>query len=320
MATPAILSGVSIRQLRESELSAADRIFRMAFGTFLGLPDPLQFGGDSDYIRTRWRAHPERAFAAEYGGELAGSNFATRWGSVAFFGPLTIRPDFWDKGIGKLLLEPVMDSFAEWRAVHTGLFTFAHSPKHMHLYQKFGFWPRFLIAVMSKPSTRQERGREAVCYSALRDVQRVEAVAACRELTDSIFAGLDVTAEIASVAEQSLGETIFLYDHSRLAGFAICHCGPGTEAGSGVCYIKFGAVRPGNTASKRFDHLLDACETLAFERGLQRLEAGMNLARAEAFQRLADRGFRPEFQGLAMERPNKPGYNRRHVYLIDDWR
>jgi len=31
---------VTIRPLQEGDLPAADRSFRMAFGTFLGLPDP----------------------------------------------------------------------------------------------------------------------------------------------------------------------------------------------------------------------------------------------------------------------------------------
>ena len=33
-------TSVSIRPLKENELEEADRIFRLAFGTFLGLPDP----------------------------------------------------------------------------------------------------------------------------------------------------------------------------------------------------------------------------------------------------------------------------------------
>jgi hypothetical protein len=37
------LSGITIRLLRESDLPVADRILRLAFGTFLGLPDPLKF-------------------------------------------------------------------------------------------------------------------------------------------------------------------------------------------------------------------------------------------------------------------------------------
>ena len=58
---------------------------------------------------------------------LVGSNFATRWGSVGFFGPLTVRPDLWARGVGKQLMEPVMGCFDTWKVEHAGLFTFAHS-------------------------------------------------------------------------------------------------------------------------------------------------------------------------------------------------
>ena len=95
---------VTIRLLREEDLPVADRIVRLAFGTFLGLPDPMKFMGDADYVRTRWLADPSAAFGAEFEGELVGTNFATRWGSVGFFGPLTIRPDLWDRGIAQQLL------------------------------------------------------------------------------------------------------------------------------------------------------------------------------------------------------------------------
>jgi hypothetical protein len=37
---------IEVRPLREPDLDDADRIFRLAFGTFIGLPDPLAFGGD----------------------------------------------------------------------------------------------------------------------------------------------------------------------------------------------------------------------------------------------------------------------------------
>ena len=82
---------------------------------------------------------------------MVGTNFATRWGSVGFFGPLTIRPDLWDRGIAQQLLRPTMDLFEKWGVRHAGLFTFASSPKHVNLYQKFGFWPRYLTALMEIP-------------------------------------------------------------------------------------------------------------------------------------------------------------------------
>jgi len=120
---------VTVRLLREEDLPAADRIMRLAFGTFLGLPEPLKFMGDADYVRTRWLADPSAVFGAEMAGELVGTNFATRWGSVGFFGPLTIRPDLWDRGIAQQLLRPTMDLFQKWGIRHAGLFTFANSTK-----------------------------------------------------------------------------------------------------------------------------------------------------------------------------------------------
>jgi hypothetical protein len=52
------MSDIVVRQLGESDLSAADQIFRLAFGTFLGLPDPATSWADVNYVHTRWRADP----------------------------------------------------------------------------------------------------------------------------------------------------------------------------------------------------------------------------------------------------------------------
>jgi hypothetical protein len=83
---------VLVGQLQGADLAEADRIFRLAFGTFLGLPNPIEFAGTADYIRTRWTAEPSASFGAYLDRNLVGSNFATRWGSVAFFGPLAVSP------------------------------------------------------------------------------------------------------------------------------------------------------------------------------------------------------------------------------------
>ena len=125
--------------MREADLGRADEIVRVAFGTFLGVPDPF---GTADYVHTRFAADPHAAFAATVDGELAGSNFASNGGSVGFFGPLTVRPDLWDHGVGRSLTEPIMDCFEAWGNRHLGLFTISHSPKHLELYRRYGFWPR----------------------------------------------------------------------------------------------------------------------------------------------------------------------------------
>ena len=56
---------ISIRPLQESKLLEADHIFRLAFGTFLGLSDPLSFSGDADCIKTRFYSDFSAAYAAE---------------------------------------------------------------------------------------------------------------------------------------------------------------------------------------------------------------------------------------------------------------
>jgi GNAT superfamily N-acetyltransferase len=311
---------VSITPLREADLAEAKRIFHLAFGTFVGLPDPMQFAADRDYINTRFKADPASAFAAHVGSQFVGSNFVARWGSLGVLGPLTVHPDFWNRGVASRLLEAGVQLFDRWGIKHAGLFTFPHSTKHISLYQKFGFWPRFLTAVMFKDIKPREQDQAVAKFSALRADQQAECLKACREVTDANYSGLDLESEIRAVASQRLGETILLWDRSNLDGLAICHCGAGTEAGSGTCYVKFATVRPDPRAAENFDRLLEACESLARQQRLTRVEAGVNLARRHAHQRLRDRGFETRILGVAMHRPDEPAYNRPNVYAIDDWR
>jgi GNAT superfamily N-acetyltransferase len=300
-------------------LPQAERICRLAFGTFFGVPEPETFWADRDYVYARTRAAHVAAFGAMIDDRLVGSNFATQWGSVGFFGPLTVSPENWDRGVAQRLLDATMDLFEAWGTRHAGLFTFAQSAKHVGLYQKYGFWPRFLTAVMTSP-VRPDSGPPPLRLSALDEAGRVSALAAVRDLTDAVYPGLDVSREIASVLAQGLGDIVLTDDADGLQGVAICHVGAGTEAGSGTCYVKFGAVRPGPGTEERFGLLIDACQALAAELGASALVAGANAGRDRAWRALAGRGFRRNLQGVAMHRPNEPGYSTSDSFVIDDWR
>lgn len=342
----ALSPNVIVRQMREDDLEDADRVMRLSFGTFIGLPDPMSFAGDADYVYTRYRADPQAALVAESDGKVVGSNFALHWGSVGILGPLTIHPKFWDKGLARLLLEETMNIFERWNVRHAGLFTFAESIKHIHLYQKFDFWPRFLTAVMSKPvdegggSAANKKKNAFHRYSQLSAASEKERIVdACKALTGKIYDGLDLANEIYSVDKQRLGDTILIYANDdddddddnnyddddktcdgSLIGFAICHCGAKTEAGSGNCYVKFGAAATGLGSRERFERLLDACESFASSQNLSRITAGVNMGRHEAYRMMVARKFRTDLQGVAMHRGNEQGYNTRDVCLIDDWR
>jgi GNAT superfamily N-acetyltransferase len=310
--------------MEERHVPEARRIIRLAFGTFLGVPDPERFWADLDYAGTRFGAENTAAFAAEEDGVLVGVNFATCWGSVGFFGPLAIRPNRWNAAIGQQLVAAACRAFDEWRVSHAGLFTFADSAKHAWTYGKFGFYPRFLTAIMAAPASPGSDlggGRRWLRYWGLSASQRRQADAAARELTEEIYPGLDLGGEIRTVLARNLGNTALLRESDGgLAGFAICHWGSSSEAGDGNCFIKFGAVRPGESAADRFAALLQACRELAGAAGMANLVAGVNLAREEAYQIMLRSGFRTQIQGVAMHRPNEPGYSRPGVFVLDDWR
>jgi hypothetical protein len=198
-----------------------------------------------------------------------------------------------------------------------GLFTFPHSPKHLGLYRKFGFWPQYLTPIMSRASAAS--GVSYTTFSQLPAHARELALKECAELTGEICAGLNVAHEIIYCAAQSLGETVLLRTGQALSAFAICHINAG-EAGSDNCYVKFGAARPSQNAAESFEQMLAACEDLARARGASTVPAGVNAAREPACRTMLARGYRATTTGVILQRPNAPGYCRPDVYAVDDLR
>ena len=304
------------------DLDRVDSILRLAFATARGLVDPSAAFGDADLARTRFRAAPDCAWAAEIDGEIVGSVFAARWGSFGVLGPLSVDPSLWDHGIGSSLLRSVLDTFDRWAIRQAGLFTFAGSVKHIGLYQKHGFWPGALTVVSAKtvgPAIRKG-SKPALASENPKEVFDL-ALDEIRELTDQVFGGLDLGREIMAVRDQQIGDTVLLRRGEVLEGIAICHRGAGSEAGSGTCYVKFAAVRPGPKAAEQLEALLDGCEAFAVASGMQRLVAGVNTARLDTYRRLLARGFRMERIGASMFlRPAEPTFDTSADYVLDDLR
>ena len=176
-----------VGKLDERDLPEAARIIRLAFGTFLGVPDPETFWADRDYVYGRQRAAHVTSFGATLDGKLVGSNFVTNPGeAVGFFGPLTVHPDLQEQGIARALLAKAMEQFNAWDTRHVGLFTFSDSAKHIALYQKYGFYARFLTAIMSAKAVRQTAAGW-LRFSELSQVQREEALQSCRDVAETVY-------------------------------------------------------------------------------------------------------------------------------------
>jgi GNAT superfamily N-acetyltransferase len=301
---------IEIAPLAVSEADEGWRIANLAFGTFLKVPDPSKTFGDRDLFGSRLRSGCAEALGAYHDGRLIGSNVVTHWGSFGFFGPLTILPEYWDRGVASLLLADTIRVFERWGVRHSGLFTFAASAKHVGLYQKFGYWPQYLTAVLKRTPEPSQASHAPALFSALDGHARERILSEARELTGGISPGLDLTAEILAATE-----SVLVQSGASLDAFAVCHTGPGSEGGSGLCYLKFAAA----PSADAFDRLLTAVDSFAAQKGVA-IEAGVNLAREDAFRRMRARGYLAVTQGIAMQSPHEPGFNRPGVYVIDDWR
>jgi GNAT superfamily N-acetyltransferase len=294
-----------ISLLQESELPEAEKFLRLSFGTFLGLSEPMDFGNGAEYT-SRWYRDPSSVFAAKADGKLIGFSMVSNWGSCAGFGPIVTHPDYWDRGIGSQLISTSWKKFDEWGSQQIIFCTHANSPKHIYFYEKFGAEPRFLIALLTK----------AKRYSQLSSDRQAESLNAAYQLTDKIYEGLDWRSEILLVQQHSLGDTLFVWDDTGLIGFAICHYGSGSEAASGTCYIKLGVAKD----AEAYEQLIDECEALATILGMSSLVAGVDTACIDAYQRTIARRFRISGLSVSMHKPNRMGYSRPDVYLIEDRR
>jgi GNAT superfamily N-acetyltransferase len=317
---PAQKPSIQVGALRADELEEADRIVRVAFGTFLSLPNPMDFMGDRDFVRPRWHAQNTKLLAARENGKLVGSNMATRWGSFAFFGPLTVLPEYWNRGVAQQLLAATMKIFDRWGVRHSALFTFPHSPRHVGLYQKFGYWPGSLTALMKRTPAQPtwaltEGAKVPVLLSSLTNKEQERAIGSCAKLTNALKSGLDLGDEMRAVMAQRIGDVVLIEGRRALDAFAVCMNGTGSEGGEKTCYIKFAAARSG----ERFERLLDAIDALALARGSE-VEAGVSMACKDAFQRMCSRGYRSVTMGVAMQQPHGDGFNRATAHVLNDWR
>lgn len=319
------MSNLVVRQLTEGDLIDGDRINRIAFGTFFGLETPTAFRGDGEVVAGRFAANPDGAFAAELDGKILACGFVMDWGSVGLLGPLTVDVEAWGRGIGRAMMD-AMTRYMDSRGFSLqGLFTHPQSPTHIRLYEAYGFRMSRITAVMEKlVEGAPELPVTARLFSELVAADRHATLGECRRIADGIHPGLDLTNEILSIVESGFGDVILLSDGDALTGFACCHQGAGSEAGSPQTLVKFAAVLPGADARARFERLMAACEKFAASRHTKRLVAGTNTGRSACYDAMLGLGFRSWMNGIAMLKPaagvDADGYNRPEVFLVDDWR
>lgn len=301
----------AIRGLRPNEADEADKLFRMAFGTFLGLPDPLAFRPGASIFAHRLAMYPEGVFALEQDGRLVGAAVANRWGKVGVVGPVVVAPSHWKHGVGRVLIDHVLERLAEWGCSAMRLATFPHSTGHIRLYQGYGFWPAFLSASMVLPCdafTPDSALRSRVeLLSQLSAENASRRLRACAELAGNAEPGLDLTSECQLMRAGAAGEVLLLTSERGLDGFAVCAAGNGTEGGDGNCMIKAAvATAPPASADVALTDLVKAACGYASDRGLSKLMLTLNTRDLDTYKAMLALGFVTATHQIIMDRPPRP--------------
>ena len=189
------------------------------------------------------------------------------------------------------------------------------------LYGKFGFRARFLTPIMAAPARAVGDPGRWSRYSDLPEGDRRAVETACRELTDVLYDGLDLGAELRTVACVASAIRCF-YGRARADSRAL-RCANGgrrvkpVRAAVTSNLERCGRERAARNASTRSS---TAVARSAAAVGIPNLLAGVNLAREEAYLRMLAHGFRAEIQVVTMHRPNEAAYSRPGLYVLDDWR
>ncbi len=324
---------IKIRRVRKGDLSKVRDVLEQAFGDFyerqLGTRPRQVFGG-AQYVHHRWLVEPWGCFVAEEGeGKIVGAAVAVIWGSVGLVGPVAVLTTYQNQDIGAQLVKATQGFFDENKVTLQGLASYPSSPKHLLLFQKFGYKPKGLLAITSKPLDRREiiqstqPGRPAVTlrrFSTLEESRKKSTMQKLRRITNSIYRGLDLAKELEIVDGLALGDTLLLERGREVIGFAIYHIPGVSEAPQGSLYVKFLAVDFRHRKAEHFHQLMAALEELAHEAGLQRVIAPAYMPYWAAYQALLERGYLIDFTMVRMKRGKLEDYERPTDLVLDDWR
>jgi ribosomal protein S18 acetylase RimI-like enzyme len=153
-------------QLREIEPDDIDVAARIAYEAFAGIHDRHRFPRDFptlDVARglvAAFGSHPSIwGVVAESGGRVVGSNFLDERGPVRGVGPITVDPDAQAAGVGRRLMETVIERGT--RADGIRLLQDSFNTASLALYCSLGFRVEESVALMAgTPNVAPRRGVE----------------------------------------------------------------------------------------------------------------------------------------------------------------
>jgi GNAT superfamily N-acetyltransferase len=150
---------VTVRRAKPEDAPACGQIVYEAFhkiGSDHNFPPDFPSPERGVGLLTQLFSHPGfYCVVAEADGRLAGSNCLDERNAIAGLGPITIDPEAQNRGIGRKLMDAVLDRARERKLAGVRLVQAAFHNRSLSLYTTLGFDVREPLAVMQGPAIKK---------------------------------------------------------------------------------------------------------------------------------------------------------------------
>ena len=154
------MSTVTIRRAKPEDAAASAKICYDAFhgiNTQHGFPPDIPSADMASGLMTMMFGHPGfYCVVAEEGGRILGSNCMDERSPIAGIGPITIDPAAQNRGVGRKLMQAVMDRARERNFPGVRLVQAAFHTRSLSLYASLGFDAREPLSVMQGPAIQKK--------------------------------------------------------------------------------------------------------------------------------------------------------------------
>ncbi len=228
-------------------------------------------------------------------GQVIAFNMVHRSGTEGWMGPLAVRPDRQNEGLGKRIVQAGIDWLIRKQAATVGLETMPRTVENIGFYSRLGFVPGHLTITVVRDVARRQRP-PGVLLSRLGD-RGPSMISACRDLTHSLVAGTDYTREIELTMRLGIGDVSIVSRADQVRGYALWHSAPLAEGrpGDELRVLKIVAE---DLAT--FEQLLVDLQARCHAARMRRVSIRCQSRYAEAYRLVIDHGFHTHWTDLRM--------------------
>ena len=247
-------------------------------------------------------------------GQLLAFNIAHYSGTEGWMGPLAVRPDHQNSGLGKAMLRSGIEWLRSRRVQTIGLETMPRTVENIGFYSRLGFVPGFLTVTLTRDLSRRGVALPELLSSA--GARRGARVEECRELTDRLCPGTDFSREITLTEELNIGDTVMYREGNVLRGYALWHSAP---LATGRAREEVRVLKLVAADSQAFKGTVAAVESAALSEGIRRISVRAQTSYPEPYRWLIGQGFRAHWTDLRMTLEGHPEVMAERGVVWSNW-